>query len=62
MQALFASPPLLFLSGLDFYGYVKLINFVRLKVGVPLITSTLYVWRMGNQDAVLSICLFLITV
>lgn len=35
-------------SGLDFYGYIKLINFVRLKVGVPCVTSITCVWRTGS--------------
>lgn len=37
-----------FFSGLDFYGYIKLINFVRLKVGVPHTTTVTHVWRKGN--------------
>lgn len=41
-----------FFSGLDFYGYIKLINFVRLKVSVPRVASVVCVWRPGNQDAV----------
>lgn len=35
-----------FFPGLDFYGYIKLINFVRLKVSVPCNISVADVWRM----------------
>lgn len=49
-----------FFSGLDFYGYIKLINFVRLKVGVSHTTSVSWLWRIGSQSAVLSVCPLLI--